>query len=944
MGIRESVKRKWRAGGYTRRLFGLVCCVLLAGCAEMALGAGPDGLVGFWRFDEGSGAVARDSSGEKNHGTITGATFVKRGEGHALHFDGETSFVEVGPDAALEIGASGTISLWYKPDELQGALFSWGVADASEHKNFVVVFDTRTAWGDPGNELLLSMGGGRKYQKHSQRLPEPREGGWNHIALTINDRTVTCYRDGAPDMVISLPFTTDLSGVPLLIGKYPWRGKPVFKGLIDEVRVYDRPLSDEEMLADYQKDAPSFGADATLLKRPRLEVETLADPGRIVVRAQCALMGSLPDGSTVEVVLSKPDEGQALASQKQPVDPDGREMILNLDVAKLPAAKYRVRAIVRKVDGESFGEPSVAAVDWSGQTGVFRNVKVLNNLVWELINDEPGVVNGAKEYTFVQPKRRWVYVACTAGTPNRKLSVSIDDSVETRDIIVIEPGAESTQETMRFMPAGEHTLTLRAEGAIDVDRLIVRSIPELLFATLIAEPHMKPHGPYDSAFMKKYVVPNVNAFVLSQGTKPPRWEDPRFNELQGRGIHWYHRSSVPGRKLQDDPVAIQEIYDYLAGRPGLNRADLHGTMVDEFGVSRPHCAVYAQALRKLQAEGKLAGKVYYPYVGRLYTGADGREFVKALMDTNSAFALKRYLRICHTEQASYDFAYRHIIGDIRKYRDLCPGSLGHMTVCFGYLSAPNEFLNVAPQANYKVFLDMQFNIVANAPECWGVYGLMGYLAHYSDEETLRWIVHLFRHYGIEGATERASDDPFDDSRLMANGDFDPDTRPWELSPAAPNSIRQVSQIHFGWLQGRFQYTPAGDTALLMVRSAEKPNAFSQTIRNLEPGRMYAFRMITGEYQNLGRKEKHAVSIRVDGVEVIPERSFSYVFHNCYSHAYKQYDRDNPAWMNYHWVLFRAKSPTAKVTVSDWASEEDPGGRIGQELMFNFLQVHPYFEG
>ncbi len=49
-------------------------------------------------------------------------------------------------------------------------------------------------------------------------------------------------------------------------------------------------------------------------------------------------------------------------------------------------------------------------------------------------------------------------------------------------------------------------------------------------------------------------------------------------------------------------------------------------------------------------------------------------------------------------------------------------------------------------------------------------------------------------------------------------------------------------------------------------------------------------------------------------------------------------------MNYHWRVFRAKSPTARLTVSDWQSEEEPGGPIGQKLMCNFLQVHPYFEG
>ncbi len=46
------------------------------------------GLVGWWRFDEGSGTIAGDSSGNGNNGTIYGATWVAGKYGQALSFDG----------------------------------------------------------------------------------------------------------------------------------------------------------------------------------------------------------------------------------------------------------------------------------------------------------------------------------------------------------------------------------------------------------------------------------------------------------------------------------------------------------------------------------------------------------------------------------------------------------------------------------------------------------------------------------------------------------------------------------------------------------------------------------------------------------------------------------------------------------------------------------------
>jgi hypothetical protein len=35
--------------------------------------------------------------------------------------------------------------------------------------------------------------------------------------------------------------------------------------------------------------------------------------------------------------------------------------------------------------------------------------------------------------------------------------------------------------------------------------------------------------------------------------------------------------------------------------------------------------------------------------------------------------------------------------------------------------------------------------------------------------------------------------------------------------------------------------------------------------------------------------------------------------------------------------------TARLTISDWADERNPGGPIGQEMVYNFVEVQPYFE-
>ena len=82
---------------------------------------------------------------------------------------------------------------------------------------------------------------------------------------------------------------------------------------------------------------------------------------------------------------------------------------------------------------------------------------------------------------------------------------------------------------------------------------------------------------------------------------------------------------------------------------------------------------------------------------------------------------------------------------------------------------------------------------------------------------------------------------------------------------------------------------------------------------------------------------------VDGVDIIPERSFRFPFGSCYAHVFRDFNADNPFYMNLHTVTFRARTEQAELTISDWATPDAPGGPIGQELMCNFIEVQPALE-
>ena len=73
--------------------------------------------------------------------------------------------------------------------------------------------------------------------------------------------------------------------------------------------------------------------------------------------------------------------------------------------------------------------------------------------------------------------------------------------------------------------------------------------------------------------------------------------------------------------------------------------------------------------------------------------------------------------------------------------------------------------------------------------------------------------------------------------------------------------------------------------------------------------------------------RDAASLLVTGAEILPELC-----------AQAVHQRRN----NLLYVVFRAQAETALLTLSDWAEPSVPGGRSGQELLFDFVQVQPYF--
>jgi hypothetical protein len=345
--------------------------------------------------------------------------------------------------------------------------------------------------------------------------------------------------------------------------------------------------------------------------------------------------------------------------------------------------------------------------------------------------------------------------------------------------------------------------------------------------------------------------------------------------------------------------------------------------------------LWVRAIQRVIAEHP--DRAFYPYISGDPKGL--LPFVKPLFESGCRFAYERYLGEQPTEEAAKKFIEKKLRDEVMVQLSRgAPGVEKAIIFVLGIGNGPPETLDTNPATSFNVYLDMQLHLLANDPAFRGLYGVEVYRSSYADEGCLRWMMKLYRHYCIEGRTEPLTHDPYELNHIQ-NPDFEHGMEGWTVAAAQPGSVGVKKMDGFGFLEGR-ERGGQGDSFLWTKRSAAKPNVISQKMRNLQPGRVYSLRMYAGDYLELTREQKHAISLRVEGVELIENKCFQTVFKCCADHHIPKYGNKD-TYFNFFRLVFRAKSETANLTISDWPSEKGPTGPVGQELMYNFVEVEPY---
>jgi hypothetical protein len=216
--------------------------------------AGPDGppppdltagLVGHWKFDEGTGTTTADASGKGNTGVLNagvmwtaGAPFP--GNSGAISFDGSSAEVTLRQNLAPVLGSTATLAFWIRTTQKGNdtAHDAPGVTGIEQADGSNDVF-----WGFIDAAGGIGVAAGNAVGVHSDPISDDQ---WHHVALTrdVGSGRVQVYVDGKlirSGATVAGAKTTAFT----VIGRIANAGR--LKASLDDLRVWNRIVSGTDL-------------------------------------------------------------------------------------------------------------------------------------------------------------------------------------------------------------------------------------------------------------------------------------------------------------------------------------------------------------------------------------------------------------------------------------------------------------------------------------------------------------------------------------------------------------------------------------------------------------------------------------------------------------------------------------------------------------------------
>ena len=680
-----------------------------------------------------------------------------------------------------------------------------------------------------------------------------------------------------------------------------------FSGEIEIADVSLEPLSEKARLGS----RPSRAATAMFAPRffPWEPLLSEIPPG--TREATFRFCGELPSGSSMSdfVVEVTAEGGQG--EVKLP--------LAEFVKVRLPAAfaeEGRMRVSVVGKDGARIIENIYPYRVRNGAVAVPAGAhRRLNNFVTEVLNAPVGP--GAAPLRFTTARDGWTFIRVTGGG---KVSASLDGRN------VIDPSWREA-ETFRNIAAGEHEIAISAKTE---GRVTVRSIVETLNYPPCCNSMVPENPSYGWEFFERHVMRSA---TTQNGGQIPK---DRQKEFFAHGGEWLSNFVAAKNLKRSD-----ELPDLILKSSRFMPDCYQGTTVDEFflgsaaGIER-----YMGGLKMLNATYSGGKRIYTWVVGK--PGSDGlsREFLSTVANTSNGrgrVLFEVYCRTKPTEAAAREYLKDYFADTLDKCRQCYPHAERSVGLILGNFNQLPIICEVHhPDVDYKHYLDMQLNYLANDPAFEGL-GCTGYWgSYYGDHEMHRWSMALLRHYCIEGRTDMLSE-KYGFSYIpghLKNGDFKDGFGPWTATGNVGlddvPGLGAHSQRRWGAAVGM------GDTFAVLRRGEGTADSVSQKATGLVPGRHYCLQAATFDAKDMraGRVAPRRFALDVslsDGAEVVPSLSWVHV-----DRRTKLSTKSAGARINLHHIVFVARSSEVTVTVSDAAAKP------GEELGVNNVSLNPFY--
>src|SRR6266516_2541192 len=336
----------------------------------------------------------------------------------------------------------------------------------------------------------------------------------------------------------------------------------------------------------------------------------------------------------------------------------------------------------------------ICGIAGAAEAGIpFSGEKKLNNLVSELL-EVPSISKSGQSFAFTRSSDGWIFISSTC-----KGTVRVILDKESRAMIVHDAAGSPRREAMRYVTKEEHTIQVEGKGEINVEKLAVKAIPELIHCGLGFNPEIKSYGLYDMDFLNADVLPNVTTLIVPNNIK---LSESVIDDWHRQGKRFVAEVGInsQGKTAEDHFKYWRSFYDKIPF--------LDGIIINEFIVNNPSTGpgmtisperqkrmeqeqqrheMYGEALKKMRGDNRL--KTIYAYVGgsgkKLNQEMIGTNFIRTIVDCGYRVALERYLHEMSSEKGSKD-ALETFVDGIADWKAKEPRA--RMVIAFGLFSMP----------------------------------------------------------------------------------------------------------------------------------------------------------------------------------------------------------------------------------------------------------------